>query len=49
MPRLRSAEQNAGLSAYLPVFLKKLFNDPPFGPNRDAVRDLQQQLPKARR
>jgi hypothetical protein len=41
------AEQNAGLSAYLAVFLEELFNDPPFGPNRDAVRDLKQQLHKA--
>ena len=31
------AEQNAGLSAYLAVFLEERFNDPPFSPNRDAV------------
>jgi hypothetical protein len=38
--RFGDAEENARLPAHLPVFLQKLLNDTPFGPNRDAVCDL---------
>ena len=41
------AEKNAGLPTHLPIFVKQFLDDTPLRADRDAVRDLQQQLDKA--